>query len=111
MIGETVEVQRYVETGLDAHNEPILEWVSEQVEDVLVAPGGRTDISDTERPEGTVVQWTLHFPKGYPATLRGARVRVRGGDPCDVIGDPQHYTVENTPTRWSMPVELSRADG
>lgn len=111
MIGEVVVVERHVETGRDAHNQPIFDWVSESVDAVLVAPGPRADIPDTSRPEGVTVAWNLHFPKGYPATLRGARVKVRGGDPLDVIGDPQHYTLENTPTRWSMPVEVARADG
>lgn len=111
IVGETVTVERYVESGRDAHNQPIYDWVSESVDDVLVAPGPLADIPDTARPVGTVVAWSLHFPKGYPATLRGARVIVRGGAPCPVVGDPQPYTLENTPTRWAMPVEVERADG
>lgn len=111
MIGEQVVVERRVETGRDAHNQPIYAFVSETVDDVLVAPGPRTDIPDTDRPEGTVVAWNLHFPKTFTGSLRGARVRVRGGAPCPVIGDPQPYTLENTPTRWHLPVEVARADG
>ena len=111
MIGEQVIVERHVETGRDAFNEPIYEWESETVDDVLVAPGPRADLTDAERPEGVRVVWNLHFPKGYPATLANARIRVRGGEPLHVIGNPQHYTFENTPTRWSMPVEVWRVDG
>lgn len=47
MIGEVVVVERHVETGRDAHNQPIFDWVSESVGDVLVAPGPRADIPDT----------------------------------------------------------------
>lgn len=109
--GETVVVEREEETGRDRYDEPVYTWVPETVEDVLVEPGPRNDIPDTSRPAGTVVVWKLHFPKPYAKSLRGARIRVRGGEPCKVIGDPQSYTLENTPGRWWMPVEVSRADG
>lgn len=109
--GEAVVVERRQEVGRDPGNAPIYDWVAEPVNDVLVAPGGMTDVVESNRPAGVEVQFTLHFPKGYPATLRGARVSVRGQEPLDVIGDPQHYTEENTPGRWSMPVEVGRTDG
>lgn len=111
MIGEAVVVERQVQLGTNAHNQPIWGWSPEVVDDVLVAPGPRADITDAERPEGTVVAWNLHFPKTYSGSLRGARVSVRGGEPCKVVGDPQPYTLANTPTRWWMPAELERADG
>lgn len=111
MIGETVVVERHQVTGVDAHGNPTYEWVAESVDDVLVAPGPRTDLPVVDHPDGYVVVWNLHFPKGYPATLGNARVSVRGGEPLMVVGDPQHYTEANTPTRWSMPVEVWRADG
>ena len=112
MNGETVTVETPVDTGRrDAHNKPILEWRPETVHDVLVAPGPLADIPDTARPAGVKVAWGLHFPKTWTKPLRGARISVRSGPPCNVIGDPQPYTLENTPTRWWLPVELARADG
>lgn len=111
MIGEKVVVERPVETGRNSHNQPIVEWVPETVDDVLVAPGPRADIPDTARPAGVVIAWNLHFPKTFTGSLRGARIRVRGGAPCEVVGDPQPYTLENTPTRWWMPVEVKNAKG
>ena len=109
--GEQVVVERVVSPGVDAFGDPLPgQWVPEMVYDVLVAPGGRTDL-DASRPEGVEVKWTLHFPKGYPATLRGARVVVRGQEPAFVVGDPQHYTAGNTPGAWSMPVELTAVRG
>lgn len=109
--GETVLVRREVEVGVDPFNSPITEWVEEEVRDVLVAPGARSDVVDSTRPDGVEVQWTLHFPKSFVGSLRGAEVSVRGQAPCPVIGDPQPYTIENTPTRWNRPVEVSRVDG
>lgn len=111
IVGEPVVVSRREQVGVNGHNQPVYEWVAETVDDVLVSPGARTDIPDTARPDGVVVAWTLHFPKGYAASLANARVSVRGGAAGDVVGDPQHYTEANTPTRWSLPVEVTRADG
>lgn len=109
--GETVVVLREVEIGRDPFDAPIVDWVDELVPDVLVAPGARGDVVDSNRPDGVEVQWTLHFPKTFKGSLRGAEVSVRGQAPCPVIGDPQPYTDENTPTRWNRPVEVSRVDG
>jgi len=116
IVGETVVVERRQVTGEDRLGEPTYEWVSETVEDVLVAPGPRTDLmgarsSDAFRADGLRVEWNLHFPKGYPPTLKGARISVRGGPLMNVVGDPQHYTTANTPGRWSMPVEVWQVEG
>lgn len=109
--GEAVVVERWQETGRDPGNAPIREWVAETVENVLVAPGPRNDVVDSNRPDGKRIQWTCHFPKQYPATLAGARVSVRGQVARPVVGDPQHYTEANTPGPWSMPVELEDVEG
>ena len=109
--GETVTVERRVAAGTDPSNAPIYTWKSETVDDVLVGPGPRADVEESNRPHGVEVRFNLHFPKGYPATLRGARISVRGQAALDVIGDPQHYSEPNTPGRWSMPVEIGRVDG
>lgn len=109
--GETVTVVREVEVGRDAGNNPIHEEVSEVVEDVLVAPGARADVIDSNRPDGVKVAWTLHFPKSFTGELRGASVSVRGLDPAPVIGDPQPYTAANTPTRWNRPAEIEQVEG
>ena len=111
IVGETVVVERRVEVGRDPGNSPIYEWVPEVVENVLVAPGPRNDVTDSTRPDGVEVRFTLHFPKGCPETLRGARVSFRGKAPLDVIGDPAHYTEANTPGVWSMPCELGKVEG
>lgn len=111
IVGEAVVVERRTEVGRDPGNAPVYEWLPETVEDVLVTPGPRADVVESVRPDGKRIRWTLHFPKGYPETLAGARVRVRGGEAAPVVGDPRHYTEANTPGRWSMPCELEDVEG
>lgn len=111
IMGESVVIHRRIETGTDEGNNPIYAWDEQVVEDVVVAPGPRTDVDDSNRPEGVQVSWTLHFPKMFAGTLRGCEIAVRGGPPAPVIGDPKPYTLDNTPGRWNMPVELERVDG
>lgn len=109
--GETVVVERESSPGVDAFGDPLPgEWVAETVENVLVAPGAHADL-DASRPEGVEVKWTLSFPKDYPATLRGARVIIRGQEPCYIVGDPQHLMAENTPGPWSMTAEVTAVKG
>ena len=111
IIGETVTVFRHTKVGTTPGNTPIFEWVGTAVEDVLVSPGPRIDLVEAVRPAGTVVAWTLHFPKSFNESLRGCEVSVRGEARCKVIGDPKPFTLENTPTRWWMPAELEGTDG
>lgn len=111
IVGETVTVERRVETGRDPGNSPIWDWVCEVVDNVLVAPGSRNDVEGTTRPDGVEVKFTLHFPKGYPETLANARISVRGRASMRVVGDPSHYTEANTPGEWSMPVEIGTVEG
>lgn len=112
LVGETVIVQRRVKTGENTHGQPIYDWVEELVDDVLVAPGPRTDLVEAGRPDGTNVAWSLYWPKTYTASLRGTRVLLQHDDkPCAIIGDPRPYPDVATPTRWNRPSEASRVDG
>jgi len=112
MIGETVVVIRRVEAGRDPANEPIYETTRTPVDDVLVAPGPRTDIRDGIRPDGVDIVYSLHFPKTFSEDLRGCFIEVRDeSTPYRVRGSPRPYTPENTPTRWHLPVEVERSDG
>lgn len=79
------------------------------VANVVVVPS-TTDDNSFERPDGITSAYTLHFPRGYSADLRGALVTVRG-DTFRVIGDPQPYTEGNVRGPWTMPVSVGRADG
>lgn len=110
MKGETVKVKTFVEVGADPFGKPTVSEKTETVENVLVQPGACADLTESNRPEGVKVKYTLHFPKTYGKKLEGAKIEVRG-DWYDVIGSPDHYTLENTPTAWWMPVEVKAING
>ena len=107
--GETVCVRRVAGTTAGrlgpepAYREP------ERVDGVLVVP---ETVGETGylRPDGETCDYTLHFPRGYGQDLRGALVTVRGMD-YRVVGAPAPYTEGNVPGRWTMPVQVVRADG
>lgn len=109
--GESVIVTTKTVTDHDPKGNDIFTTEVRTVEDVLVGPGPRADLAYTERPEGVLVAFNLHFPKTFTGSLRGAEIEIRGNPGFNVIGDPQPYTLANTPTRWNMPVEVERADG
>lgn len=109
--GEKVTVVTRERIGTLPGNTPQYGDVETVVDNVLVAPGTGDDVVGSIRPDGVKVAWTLHFPKTYTGSLRGARVKVRGGDARPVIGDPAPYTLANTPTRWWMPVQLEDVEG
>ena len=76
---------------------------------MLVAPETAGEIGYL-RPDGETSDLTLHFPRAYGQDLRGALVTVRGLD-YRVVGAPAPYTEGNVPGRWTMPVQVVRADG
>ena len=110
MRGETVAVIARTQTGRGPGNTPIWAEAETTVGNVLVAPGPRTDVLDSNRPAGVDVAFTLHFPKTFTGSLRGCRVRVRG-EPFHVVGDPRAYQDDPTPGDWNRPVEVERRDG
>jgi hypothetical protein len=93
-------------------NEVPGEPVPEVVENVLVVPGATADM-EASRPAGVTVALTLHFPKAYAASLRGCSVELAApwAGTYRVIGDPQPYMDDNTPTPWNRPVEVEVAHG
>lgn len=109
LAGETVTVQRPVEIGRNSRNDPSYEWREEDVDDVLVSPGQLGDVDDPARPAGVRVLWSLIWPKTFTGSLAGCRVIVRGGEPLNIIGDPQPFA--HAPTRWNRPSEAGRTDG
>ncbi|MGP9727889.1 hypothetical protein [Glutamicibacter sp. AOP3-A1-12] len=109
--GETVVVIRRERIGTLPGNTPEYAEVETLVENVLIDPKPGSDVTDSVRPDGTQAEYVLHFPKGFVGSLRGASVKVRGGDPMEVEGDPQSYTNANTPLLWNRPVSVYRVDG
>lgn len=108
--GETVVVRKFAEGEADPFGAVAQVAAEETVEDVLVQVGSTNDLTGSIRPDGVEVKFTLHFPKTYNVDLRGAQVQVRG-EWYGVIGSPAWYTVENCPTKWNYPVEVSVING
>lgn len=110
--GRTVTVLRPTETGRDRFNEPTVSNVPETVDNVLIEPGDTTGL-EASRPDGANVDLTLHFPKGYEGDLRGCYVALPSPwpDTVKVVGEPQRFMVENTPTPWNMAVAVEVTHG
>ena len=110
MNGERVRVEYREQVGADSLNSPIYEYTYEEIDNVMIAPGPRSDIQDSTRPEGVLVRYTLYFPKTFSRDLEGLRVSVRG-EWLDVIGHPDFYTDSVTPTKWHLVVEVKTSHG
>lgn len=108
--GMEVEVVRRTMTGRDEMGEPIFSESHEPVGNVLVTPSSTDEMDETNRAFGISCELTLHFPKDYTASLEGCSVIVYG-DEYRVLGDPQPYMPENTPTPWNREAKVARADG
>lgn len=108
--GETVTVYRPGATLTDAFGAPVKTWTAETVENVVRHPAEAKDYTESNRPEGTIIGWVLHFPKTYTASLRECRVEVEG-ELYDIEGDPQAYMLVNTPTPWNRRAFAIRTEG
>lgn len=108
--GRQAVVVRRVQSGTDEMGDPVFTETEETVANVLAAPSSTDEMDETNRAFGVVCEMTFHFPKSYTASLEGCRVRW-GGREYRVIGDPQPYMDENTPTPWNRAAKAVRADG
>jgi hypothetical protein len=110
MRGVDVTVKRPVEGELDSMGEPSVMWESEIVSNVLVAPAESERIEQDGRARGTDDIANVYFPKSYTARLKGCKVTLRGED-WDVIGDPQGYMADISPTAWNRRVSVRKVEG
>lgn len=111
--GETVQVEQRIWDARDGFGNYVEAYQGAiGVDNVLVAPGSAAEL-DASRPDGVKVALTLHFPKGWAGTLRGAKVTLTGAysGTYRVVGDPKPYMDALTPTQWNMPVEVEAYDG
>lgn len=110
--GVTVTVRRPSTSGTDRFGNPVKEWTTETVSNVLVSPGATLDL-EAARPEGVTVDLSLHFPKTYSESLEGCEIVLPApwAGTYSVIGAPTPYIDVNTPTQWHMPVEVAAAHG
>ena len=113
IVGVNVTILRPTSGGIDRLGNKIKgEPERIEVSNVLVSPGPTNDM-EAARPDGTVVAYTLHFPKTYTGSLRNCLVELPSpwAGVYRVLGDPREYIDANTPTQWHMPVEVEDANG
>lgn len=110
--GTTVTVYKPYPAGTDRFNNVVYGMTGADVSDVLIVPGA-TELLEASRPEGASVAYTLHFPKTFTDSLEGCSVEHHApySGTYKVIGNPQPYMTENTPTRWNRPAEIENANG
>lgn len=109
--GSRIEIHSPIETGTDTFNIPTTKWGLEAVlGDVLAAPTSTQDVEGTIRPNGDEITMDFYIPKTYTASLRGRQIHHQGNI-YEVIGDPQPYPEENTPTRWNRVVHARKIEG
>ncbi len=108
--GEVVKVLLPVGGEVDPFNKAAKVREPIEVANVLVEPMAGKDVLESNRDEGVEVSYTLHFPKEFTESLRGALIEVRDGT-FSVVGDPKPYTLANTPLYWSRSVEVVAING
>lgn len=113
MRGETVRVYPKLDsTHLDEYGQRLSNTAQYlEVDDVLVHPSSTTDVLSSVRDEGVQTLVTFHFPKTFAAEICGATIVRANGAEYQVVGSPERYQEQNTPTRWNMSVQAKRSDG
>lgn len=105
--GMTVVLVSKNQTGVDAFNCPVYEYVEESVDDVLVAPASSDDIITAQDLHGKKAVYTLAIPKGDSHNWEDAIVRFFGQE-WHVFGYPLEGMEENLPLRWNKKVMVER---
>lgn len=114
MLSETIKVWRKEQSSIDCMGEPVYIWNSEDVEDCIVRPLAGENLTDSTRPDGVVVTYSVAFPKTYDKrnNLRGCKVTFRGMEETQalyVAGSPD--ITYPCPTAWDTIAEVGRIDG
>lgn len=105
----TVVVARPVSGEPDPFGQPTTTWEEETVAGVLATPGSTSNLA-ADRPDGTRVDMTFGFPRGYARSLAGCKITYNNRT-YSVIGDPQASMETLTPGAWSLAVETEKVDG
>lgn len=110
--GVAVTVRTPSSSSKDRFGNPVVTYTETTVENVLVSPGA-TENLEASRPDGIMVDFTLHFPKTFNGVLEGCQVVLPEpwAGTYEVIGAPYPYIDANTPTEWHIPAEVMRAHG
>jgi hypothetical protein len=110
MRGIDVIIKRRVEGEPDSMGEPIITWEEEVVSNVLVASSESGRIEQDGRELGTDDTVNVYFPKAYEGRLKDCRI-VLWGDDWDILGDPQGYLSDISPTLWNRRASARKVEG
>lgn len=105
--GVTVILISKVQTGVDAFNHPMYDYVEEKVDNVLVAPASSDDIATSQDLTGKKAVYTLAVPKGDTHDWIDATVRFFGQE-WHTFGFPLEGIEENVPLDWNKKVMVER---
>lgn len=95
----------------DPLGRPVPNWVDVWEGEVVPAPETGSEITDTNRPDGTMASMTVHLPEACGEDPRGCRL-VLGGrykDTYEVVGAPEPYA--KSLMGWLTPVRVRRVEG
>lgn len=105
--GITVTLINKKEIGRDPFDNPIIEDVEIDVDNVLVSPTSSDDIVNTKDLTGRTAVYTLAIPKGDTNTWENQEVRFFGKR-WRVFGIPLQGIEELIPLDWNKKVMVER---
>lgn len=105
--GITVTLILKVQSGTDAFNRPIYEYIEEDVENVLVTPASSDDILSSQDLTSKKAVYTLAIPKGDTHNWIDATVRFFGQE-WHTFGYPPEGIEANIPLNWNKKVMVEK---
>lgn len=108
--GTTIQILVKQQIGTDPFNRPIYDYVSEDVENVLIAPLSDTEILDTLNLTGRKAVYQLAIPKNDTHDWENQKV-IFFGKPWRCIGKPTKGIEALIPLEWNMKVKVESING
>lgn len=105
--GMTVTLWTKIQTGTDEFNEPIYEWSSETVDNVLVGNPTPQELLDEKTLTGRSIDYLLGIPKGDTHSWENQIVEFFGHKFL-TYGIPQQGIEANVPGPWHQIVKCQR---
>lgn len=108
MLGIVVKLYEQIQSGTDPLNHPIYTTNPTDVENVLVAPLGDTEILEIYNLTGRRAEYQLGIPKGDTHNWEsGSKVSFFGKD-WRIIGLPTEGIDKLIPLNWNKKVRVER---
>lgn len=108
MVGITVTLYERTQSGTDPLNHPIYTTTPTDVDNVLVAPIGDTEILEIYNLTGRRAEYQLGIPKGDTHRWEsGSKVSFFGKD-WRIIGFPTEGIEKLIPLSWNKKVRVER---